>query len=169
VGDEPSSGPGPIIERPGPQDADAIGALFEEDMSRLGVRTSLEEQQRFAAQIIEQQQWDQPMCVCWIARLPDIADGAPLGVILANYNWSTKFAGAGLWIDELFVRPEARRRGVGRALVDAVLDFAEERDIIGVDIEAYRGNTPASILYRSMGFHRLARERFYFRFDEDEP
>jgi ribosomal protein S18 acetylase RimI-like enzyme len=48
------------------------------------------------------------------------------------------------------------------------LDWAEDNEIRGVDLEAYRGNTPASILYRSVGFHRLGRERFYYRIGEAE-
>lgn len=151
-----------------PGDGAAVGGLFHEDMTRLGVPSKLEEQVRFADRVIEEQQAPAPACLCWVARLraqPGAADEV-VGVILANRNWSTTYAGVGLWIDELFVAPSARRRGIGRALVDAVLDRAEAEGVPGVDIEAYRGNTPASVLYRSMGFRRLARERFFYRVEE---
>ena len=89
-----------------------------------------------------------------------------MGVILANFNWSPKFGGRSLWIESLYVSAAGRRQGIGRRLVDTLLDWAEEQEIKGVDIEAYRGNTPAGVLYRSLGFRRLGRERFAYRFEE---
>lgn len=145
------------IERPQEADIDAVARLFKRDMDDLGVNTELDELRQVARAAVESEE-----CLCWVARLN--ADGPAVGVVLANFNWSLKFAGRSLWIEELFVAPEARRHGLGRRLVERVLDFAEEEGIRGIDLEAYRGNAPASILYRSLGFHRLGRERFYYKF-----
>ena len=51
---------------------------------------------------------------------------------------------------------------------DIMLDWAEERGVLGVDIEAYHRNTPASVLYRTSGFWRLGRERFHLKLDPVE-
>lgn len=150
-----------IIEIPVAGDADTIGCLFKEDMDDLGVDTNLERLQDMAASVVENIDDDNSDCICWVARLRE--DGEAVGVVLANFNWSLKFAGRSMWIEELYVTPRARRRGIGRLLVEQVLDWAEENGIRGIDLEAYRGNTPASILYRSLGFMRLGRERFYYR------
>lgn len=149
-----------------PRDAEALSVLFKEDMDDLGVEVSLEALRALADRVVEGCGAGHPEFVCWVARLEE--GGPAVGVILANLNYSLKFAGRSLWIEELYVTPGARRRGLGRELVDTLLDWAEENGIKGVDLEAYQGNTPASVLYRSMGFLRLGRERFYYPLDDDD-
>ena len=148
------------------EDVRAIARLFAEDMTHLGVDVSQEKMEELASDIVDDLSADDPTCLCWVAR--ETSDDEPCGIVLANFNWSLKFGGRALWIEELYVNPQYRRMGVGRALVDLVLDYAEEHGIGGIDLEAYHGNTPASVLYRTMGFHRLGRERFYYRLGEDE-
>ncbi len=150
-----------VIEAPDDEDVSALAELFKEDMDDLGVETSIEDQCTVAQAAVDGMASDPPECLCWVARFGD--DQEIGGLVLANFNWSLKFAGRALWIEALYVTPRARRRGIGVRLIDTVLDWAEENGIRGIDLEAYRGNTPASILYRSFGFHRLGRERFYFR------
>ena len=151
---------------PHPDEAPAVGELFYEDMSDLGIDVSRDEMTELARRVIEASRDEPAECLCWVAR-PG-ADGKPCGVLLANFNWSLKFAGRALWIEELYVTPDFRRRGIGRVLVERVVDYAEDHDIQGIDLEAYQGNTPASILYRTIGFHRLGRERFYYRVGPSE-
>lgn len=94
-------------------------------------------------------------------------DGSIAGVLLADEFWSLKVAGKALWIEELYVDPEFRRRGIGRQLVEHLLDWAYDEKFGGVELEAYRMNTTASILYRELEFRRLARARYCYYFDED--
>lgn len=155
-----------IYGRPEPDDRAAIAELFLEDMTDLGIDVSRTRLLELAEQVITDVHSDNPGCVCWVVRPEEGAE--PCGVVLANFNWSLKFGGNALWIEELYVTPEHRRGGLGRELVDLVVDYAEENGFRGIDLEAYQGNTPASILYRTMGFHRLGRERFYFRMGEEE-
>jgi ribosomal protein S18 acetylase RimI-like enzyme len=49
---------------------------------------------------------------------------------------------------------------LGRRLVLHALAWARAEGFVGVELEAYRMNTAASVLYRSLGFRRLARERY---------
>lgn len=157
---------GVFIDIPGFEDVEIIARLFKEDMDDLGVETTLEDLEEVARQVVAATRAESPRCLCRVAR--DEAGGEPVGVVLANFNWSLKFAGRALWIEELYVTPAARRRGIGRILVETVLDWAEENGFRGIDLEAYHGNTPASVLYRALGFHRLGRERFYYRIDGSE-
>jgi GNAT superfamily N-acetyltransferase len=150
-----------VIDRPAAGDVEAMGRLFHEDMVVLGLESSVASKLELARQVVTDQASAQPGCVCWVARRE--AGGEPVGLILGNYYWSLKFGGRAIWIEALYVSPGARRGGTGRLLVEALLDWAEEAGVPGVDIEAYRGNTPASVLYRTMGFDRLGRERFSMR------
>lgn len=155
-----------VFEPPTPRDVPAMGRLFYEDMSDLGAGTTAEDLLEVAREVVLAAEQEASTLFCRVARPAPGAE--PCGVVLANFNWSLKFGGRSLWIEELYVTPAYRRRGIGQALVDLVIDFADAQGFRGIDIEAYRGNTPASILYRSMGFHRLGRERFYYRLGTQE-
>ena len=92
-------------------------------------------------------------------------DAAAAGVLVASRVPSVKFSGWSLWIEELYVGKTERQRGMGRALVEALLLFARDGGYAGIDLEAYHGNAPAALLYRNLGFRRLGRERFYYRLE----
>lgn len=155
-----------IYGKPRAKDAAVLGGLFHADMVALGVDTTLDAMQQFAARVIDASSRQPQGCICRVAR--QRAEGPPCGVVLANEHWSLKFAGRALWIEELYVDPDVRRRGIGRGLVELIVEYAEEHGFRGIDLEAYQGNTPASVLYRTMGFHRLGRERFYYRLGDRE-
>lgn len=70
-------------------------------------------------------------------------DGAVLGALARTED------GGGIGIDRLVVDPAVARRGVGRALVAAVLADAGGRP---VTVSTGRGNTPARCLYARAGF-----------------
>jgi GNAT superfamily N-acetyltransferase len=55
-------------------------------------------------------------------------------------------------IDWLFVREEARRRGTGRALAGAALDWLRERGVARVEIRVARANAGGLAFWRALGF-----------------
>jgi GNAT superfamily N-acetyltransferase len=52
----------------------------------------------------------------------------------------------------MWVAPEARGRGAGRALLDAVVAWARRRGLARLELWVTEGNSPAALLYRSAGF-----------------
>ena len=76
-------------------------------------------------------------------------------------------------LDELEVtnvatHPEFRRRGVGRALVSALLDYARRESFRRVTLEVRASNAPAIALYESLGFTPCGiRKGFYANPRED--
>lgn len=161
-GNERTDQTGVVFDELRAHDARALGRLFSEDMTDLGVEVTRDELAVLAERVIEASRREPPTCFCRVARPEEGAE--PCGVVLANVHWSLKFAGRSLWIEELYVTRAYRRRGIGRRLVELVVDYGRERGFDGIDLEAYQDNTPASVLYRTMGFHRLGRQRFYYRF-----
>jgi GNAT superfamily N-acetyltransferase len=60
-----------------------------------------------------------------------------------------------LWIlNDLFVAPEARKHGVGRALLQATREHAERTGAKGLELMTARDNYAAQALYESMGWQR---------------
>lgn len=62
----------------------------------------------------------------------------------------------------IVVDPAARRRGVARRLLDALMDAARERAADQLFLEVRAGNVPAITLYRDLGFAEVAVRRGYY-------
>ncbi len=86
-------------------------------------------------------------------------DGQAVGVFLANQIVSVEKGGETLWIEELYVAPEARRTGVARALLVHALDQARHRRLRAFDLEVVPTQAAALALYRALGFEDVPRQR----------
>jgi ribosomal protein S18 acetylase RimI-like enzyme len=75
-----------------------------------------------------------------------------VGACLANRIASVEHGGAVLFIEELYVVPEARRRGVARALLGRLVSEAAASGVRAIELEVDEGHEPARALYRSLGF-----------------
>jgi ribosomal-protein-alanine N-acetyltransferase len=75
-----------------------------------------------------------------------------------------KVIGAGLAeLESVAVRPGARRRGVGRALCDAVAAWCLEQGATTLELEVRAGSVEAAALYEDLGFVRVGLRRAYYR------
>jgi GNAT superfamily N-acetyltransferase len=77
--------------------------------------------------------------------------GAPVGFAVYFHNFSTFLGRRGLWLEDIFVPPERRGRGYGKALLLAVARIAQERGCGRFEWAALDWNTPAWEFYRSLG------------------
>ncbi|HSM92500.1 MAG TPA: ribosomal protein S18-alanine N-acetyltransferase [Anaeromyxobacteraceae bacterium] len=67
-----------------------------------------------------------------------------------------------LHVLDVVTAPEARRRGIGRALMDESLADGARRGATRAMLEVRRSNAPAIALYRALGFlHDTVRRRYY--------
>ena len=153
---------GAVIESAVAADREAVVALFAEDLTDLRMSVDLPA----LADVFDNMIAD-PRAVLLVAR--EDVGGPAVGVLVASRMLSVKFAGRSLWIEELYVGKTARRKGYGRDMVEGLLDLAASQGIRGIDLEAYHGNDAAALLYRSLGFERLGRERFSYDFDWEQP
>ncbi len=158
------SQPPPLVERAEPGDRQAVVELFSEDLRDLNLPVD----PAALCGVFDELVAD-PRSVVLVVRIA--ADRPACGVMVASRVPSVKFSGWSLWIEELYVGKAARQRGLGRLLIEHLLGIARRENLRGIDLEAYHGNAPAALLYRSLGFRRLGRERFHYRMDwerEDE-
>ena len=78
-------------------------------------------------------------------------DGEAVGYMLWFTTFSTFLARPGVWLEDLFVRPELRGRGVGRALLARLAALAVERDCGRMEWTVLDWNEPAQEFYRRLG------------------
>jgi GNAT superfamily N-acetyltransferase len=88
-----------------------------------------------------------PFYVCLIADL----DGQPAGFAFYFFNYSTWKGRPGLYLEDLFVHPEFRGLGIGKALLERVAAIAVEKNCPRLQWEVLDWNTPAIDFYRAMG------------------
>jgi GNAT superfamily N-acetyltransferase len=77
--------------------------------------------------------------------------GRLIGFALYFTNFSTFLGKPGLYLEDLFVRPEQRGHGVGRALLEALARIALERDYGRVEWSVLDWNAPAIGFYEQLG------------------
>jgi GNAT superfamily N-acetyltransferase len=78
-------------------------------------------------------------------------DGEPLGFALFFHNFSTWQGKRGLYLEDLYVTPSARGRGVGKALLRHLARLAVERDCARFEWSVLDWNADAIAFYRAMG------------------
>jgi ribosomal protein S18 acetylase RimI-like enzyme len=81
--------------------------------------------------------------------------------------WSNEFGGTVLLVDELFVKPEARSRGIARGFFRYVFD-TRPFDAVAAALEVMPTNMRARQLYESVGFCRRENEYLTCRLREPE-
>ena len=77
--------------------------------------------------------------------------GTPVGFALFYHNYSTFLTKRGLFLEDLFVIPEARGKGVGYALLSALADLALSRDCARMEWSVLRWNQLAIDFYLRIG------------------
>jgi GNAT superfamily N-acetyltransferase len=88
-----------------------------------------------------------PFYFCLIAEY----DGRPAGFAFYFFNYSTWLGRPGLYLEDLFVEPELRGLGIGRALLERVAAIAVEKGCGRLQWAVLDWNTPAIEFYRAMG------------------
>ena len=78
-------------------------------------------------------------------------DGAPAGFALFFHNYSTFLARPGIYLEDLYVRPELRGHGIGKALLARLAALAMERKCGRLEWAVLNWNEPAIQFYRSLG------------------
>jgi GNAT superfamily N-acetyltransferase len=78
-------------------------------------------------------------------------DGRAVGFALFFHNYSTFLAQPGIYLEDLFVKPEARGRGYGKALLARLAQLAVERGCGRVEWAVLDWNAPSIAFYKALG------------------
>jgi len=85
----------------------------------------------------------------------------PAGFAIFFQNYSTFLGRRGIYLEDLFVRPEHRGQGCGRALLLAVARIAHARGAGRFEWMALDWNTPAIDFYKGLGASEMAEWRLF--------
>ncbi|QOV88310.1 GNAT family N-acetyltransferase [Humisphaera borealis] len=100
---------------------------------------------------------DRPYAEVLIARYR----GEPAGFALFFHNYSTWLAKPGIYLEDLFVLPELRGKGIGKALLVALAKVASARDCGRMEWSVLDWNTPSIEFYESLGAVRMKEWNLY--------
>ena len=79
-------------------------------------------------------------------------DGAAAAVLQLRFRWSIWKDAPDAWLEDLFVRADARRSGLGDALVQLAIECARARGAGRIELDCLEDNAPALALYERNGF-----------------
>ncbi|MEJ0085954.1 MAG: GNAT family N-acetyltransferase [Pseudomonadota bacterium] len=129
-------------------DAATIASLVRElaDYEKL-----LPEAKATAADFLRELDSPQPVIHVLIAEW----NGEAAGFALYFFNFSTFVGRAGLYLEDLFVRPAQRAHGIGRALLRALARIAKERDCGRMEWAVLDWNEPALRFYKSLDARQM--------------
>lgn len=88
-------------------------------------------------------------------------DGETAGFALFFHNFSTFLGQAGIFLEDLYVRPEARGRGIGKALFRQLARIAEERGCGRLEWWCLYWNQPSIDFYLSLGAEPMSEWTVY--------
>ena len=79
------------------------------------------------------------------------AGDAPVGFAVYFYTFSTFLGKAGIYLEDIFVEPEYRGKGIGRALLRRIAQIARDEDCGRVEWSVLTWNQPSIDFYHSLG------------------
>jgi ribosomal protein S18 acetylase RimI-like enzyme len=136
-----------VLVRPAsPEDAEAIGELLDAFNREFGEPTP--GAPWLANRIVELLAQD---------TLVLLGGSGPDGLAVLRFRPGIWSAALECYLAELYVKPELRGQGIGRALMEAVLIAARERGADHIDLGTSEADMAARALYESLGF--INRER----------
>jgi GNAT superfamily N-acetyltransferase len=130
------------IRRAGPEDAAALARLLHDFNTEFGEATpGVAALTQYSRRLLDEGE----MTVL-------LSDGGPDGLSLIRFRPSVWTGAPEAHLQELYVVPALRGRGIGRALLEATMDLAREAGATGIDLNTGTTDTVARALYESCGF-----------------
>lgn len=112
--------------------------------------------------LIEHGFGQQPRFEAWLAFYAKTVD--PVGYAIVFETYSSFEANPSLYLEDIFVLPQFRRRGIGSALLQACVQTAHDRGCARMEWTCLDWNKTAQLKYDNMGARRLS-EWILYRLD----
>lgn len=133
----------PVIRKAEREDA----VLVLEFIKGIAKYEKMENEVEATVELLEEQLFDKGRAEVIFA----MEDGKEVGFALFFHNFSTFVGRGGLYLEDLYVYPEYRGKGYGKALFLELVRIANERKCGRMEWVCLNWNTPSIEFYRSMG------------------
>lgn len=133
----------PVIRKAEREDA----ALVLEFIKGIAKYEKMENEVEATVELLEEQLFDKGRAEVIFA----MEDGKDVGFALFFHNFSTFVGRGGLYLEDLYVYPEYRGKGYGKALFLELVRIANERKCGRMEWVCLNWNTPSIEFYRSLG------------------
>ncbi len=114
--------------------------------------------------LIEHGFGERPRFETWLGLVPESNEPVAYAMIFETY--SSFLARPTLYLEDIFVLPEFRGRGIGSALLQRCIELADERDCGRVEWTCLDWNTRAQCVYENLGARRMS-EWYLYRLTRD--
>ncbi|MEM8979368.1 MAG: GNAT family N-acetyltransferase [Pseudomonadota bacterium] len=128
------------------EDHDAVLALVAAFHAESGFDTSAEHQSNAIKPLLE----GNPYGAIYLVG----PKRAPVGYIALTFGWSLEFGGMDGFIDEIYLRPSVRGRGMGRDALQKICELMAQTDLTALHLEVHKNAPLAEALYQKIGFVR---------------
>lgn len=86
------------------------------------------------------------------------------GFAFLNIGVSLRVGGTYLWLNELYVHNNYRKKGIGKKLLLYIIHFAEREGVRSIELETGVNNSVTKHIYNSLGFYEVVSKRYGFTF-----
>jgi GNAT superfamily N-acetyltransferase len=118
----------------------------------LATYEKLADQMRGDAEVLRRSLFEEKAAEALLLETPD---GELVGYAIFFTTFSTFECRSGIWLEDVYVRPEHRRGGIGRAVMEHLAQLAQERGHVRLEWVALDWNEPALNFYEKLGARRL--------------
>ncbi len=98
-------------------------------------------------EVLKESLFDRKVAEVIIAQL----EGVPVGYAMYFYSFSSFIGKPGIYLEDIFIRPEYRGRGFGKALLSFLAELAAKRNCWGLEWTCLNWNEPSIRFYESIG------------------
>ena len=131
---------------------EADAQLLFDLILELAVYEKLADKMRGDAEVLRRSLFEQKAAEALLLETPD---GEAVGYAIFFSTFSTFECRSGIWLEDVYVRPEHRRGGIGRAVMEHLARLALERGHVRLEWVALDWNEPALNFYEKLGARRL--------------
>ena len=127
-----------------PEDAPKLLAMVAAFHAEMGFDTDAAHHEAAIAPLLE----GSPYGAVWLIG-PKLS---PVGYVVICFGWSVEFGGMDAFVDEIYIRPAVRRRGMGAEALNAMAATLKSNGVRALHLEVDRENTTAQSFYHRARF-----------------
>ena len=128
----------------GPDDADILLGMVAQFHNEIGIETTADERANSVVPILE----GTPLAVAYLFG----PKNAPVGYLIISFGWSLELGGMDGFLDEIWIRPNVRKRGLAQEALNSVIGALSGAGLKAIHLEVNRNDGSTQSLYRRMGF-----------------